>query len=128
MNKAILTVMLMLSFSLTGCIDDGQNDLQSESDVEPIVEPTGAADFDSLERRINELENVTEQLRYNNDKLGNRIVDLETNNSELLDSFEQLSSDYDNLTSEINSLYRQLEELQNSGFLEWNDRIFSPNV
>ncbi|MEC8077096.1 MAG: hypothetical protein VX118_03650, partial [Candidatus Thermoplasmatota archaeon] len=68
MNKAILTVILMLSFSLTGCIEDGQNDLQPESDVEPTVEPTGAADFDSLERRINELENETEELRYNNDK------------------------------------------------------------
>ena len=104
----------MLSFSLTGCIEDGQNDLQPESDVEPTVEPTGAADFDSLERRINELENETEELKYNNDKLGNRIVELEDNNSELMDSYEQLSSDYDNLTSEINSLYQQLEELENS--------------
>ena len=115
MNKAIFTVMLMLSFSLTGCIDDGQNDLQPESDVEPTVEPTGAADFDSLERRINELENETEELRYNNDKLGNRIVDLEANNSELMDSYEQLINDYDDLANEIVSLNEQLEELENSG-------------
>lgn len=106
--------MLMLSFSLTGCIDDGQNGLQPESDVEPTIEPTGAADFDSLERRINELENETEELRYDNDKLGNRIVDLESNNSELMDSYAQLISDYDNLTSEINSLNQQLEELENN--------------
>ena len=115
MNKAIFTVMLLLSFSLTGCIDDGQNDLQPESDVEPTVEPTGAADFDSLERRINELENETEELRYDNDKLGNRIVDLEANNSELMDSYEQLINDYDDLANEIVSLNEQLEELENSG-------------
>jgi len=115
MNKAIFTVMLMLSFSLTGCIDDGQNDLQPESDVEPTIEPTGAADFDSLERRINELENETEELRYDNDKLGNRIVDLEANNSELMDSYEQLMNDYDDLANEIVSLNEQLEELENSG-------------
>ena len=48
MNKAIFTVMLLLAFSFTGCIDDGQNDLQPESNVEPTIEPTGAADFDSL--------------------------------------------------------------------------------
>ena len=105
--------MLMLSFSLTGCIDDGQNDLEPESDVEPTVEPTGAADFDIF-RRISELENETEELRYDNDKLGNRIVDLEANNSELMDSYEQLMNDYDDLVNEIVSLNEQLEELENS--------------
>ena len=115
MNKSFLLVILMVAASFTGCIEGGQNDLQPESDVEPTVEPTGAADFDSLERRINELENETEELRYDNDKLGNRIVDLEVNNLELIDSYEQLVSDYDNLTSEINSLNEQLDELENSG-------------
>ena len=47
-------------------------DLQPEN----TLEPTGASDLDSLERRINELENETEELRYDNDKLGNRIVEL----------------------------------------------------
>ena len=117
--------MLMLSFSLTGCIDDGQNDLQPESDVEPTIEPTGASDFDSLERRINELENETEELRYDNDKLGDRIVDLEANNSELMDSYEDLLSYLDNLTTDIIYLNQQLEELENSdsGDSDLLDRI-----
>ena len=111
MNKAIFTVMLMLSFSLTGCIEDEATDLQPE----PVIEPTGASDLDSLERRINELENQTEELRYDNDKLGNRIVDLEADNSALMNSYQQLLRDHENLTVEINSLIEELEELENSG-------------
>ena len=101
--------MLMLSFSLTGCIEDDVSDLQPEN----TLEPTGASDLDSLERRINELENETEELRYDNDKLGNRIIGLESANSELMNSYEQLISDFDNLTSEINSLNVELAELEN---------------
>ena len=65
MNKAILTAMLMLSISFVGCMDEDVPD--------STIEPTGASDMGSLERRINDLENETSDLRKDNDKLKNQI-------------------------------------------------------
>ena len=111
MNKAIFTIMLMLSFSLTGCIEDESTDLQPV----PVIEPTGASDMDSLERRISALENETEDLRYDNDKLGNRIVDLEADNSELSNAYNRLLRDYDNLTGKLVILQEDLDNLEQQG-------------
>ena len=111
MHKAIFTVILMLSFTLTGCIEDNGNDLEAES----TIEPTGATDFDSLERRINDLVNETKELRKDNDKLGNRIIDLESDNLELSAAYDQLLQDYDNLTIEISSLQEKLDILEQQG-------------
>ena len=105
MNKVILTAMLMLSISFVGCIDEDIPDL--------TIEPTGASDMDSLERRINDLENETSNLRKDNDKLKNQIDLLHEENHNLSISYDELVLAQDNLSTEINLLQEQIRELQN---------------
>ena len=105
MNKAIFTAMLMLSVSFVGCID--------EEVPEPIIEPTGASDMDSLERRINELENETSDLRKDNEKLKNQIDLLHEENNNFSISYNELVLAQENLSTEINLLQEQIRELQN---------------
>ena len=105
MNKAIITAMLMLSVSFVGCID--------EEVPESIIEPTGASDMDSLERRINELENETSDLRKDNDKLKNQIDLLHEENHNFSISYDELVLAQENLSTEIAQLQEQIRELQN---------------
>ena len=97
MSKAFFSVIVMIIFSFTGCIENSGDELQ----VEDTVEPTGVSDLDSLERRISALENETEELRRDNDKLGNRIVDLEIESHNLSESYNILIQSYNNLSEEI---------------------------
>ena len=115
MNKAFIFVLVLVSTSFVGCIDDASNNDLVEDNDDNLVVPTGASDFESLERRINELENETEELRQDNDELGNRIIDLEGENSELAESYQQLLLNYHNLSAQLDSLTEELEELQQNG-------------
>ena len=115
MNKVYIFVLVLVSASFVGCIDDASNDNLVENNDDNLIDPTGASDFESLERRINELENETEELRQDNDKLGNRIIDLEGENSELAESYQQLLLDNYNLSAQLDSMREELEELQQNG-------------
>jgi ELWxxDGT repeat protein len=105
MNKAIITAMLMLSISFVGCIDEDVPD--------STIEPTGASDMDSLERRINDLENETSDLRKDNDKLKNQIDLLHEENHNFSISYDELVLAQENLSTEIAQLQEQIRELQN---------------
>lgn len=111
MSKAFFSVIVMIIFSFTGCIENSGDELQ----VEDTVEPTGVSDLDSLERRISALENETEELRRDNDKLGNRIVDLEIESHNLSESYNLLIQSYNNLSEEIVSLQEYLDNLSELG-------------